>query len=565
MTEYQNVTITVGNNTSVIATTKDLTAEQRKMLLELQRIAPGDISISPDGVVSITSKQGLALFNSFCRENNILDSSDALMQIEVPEGTSLPMEGLNSASAFCDSFGIGGMDPSKMSFIELMTLMLMMTYASEEDRRRALAEVKVTQNQIALDVAIDTWETSREAAEKSYSMETFQAWGTIASGIASGAIAVGSTAYSLSAASKQAEVNKNNDKLAKDQLLKDQKQLQAELNLPNTEQPTINAKKTEVQTAITEKEKLIEAKQKEIKSAQQEKIGNGDEAPTRQQAIDAKQKEIDANNEKINANKEKIEKIDTNERAIEANQKEIDAKTQEVRELTDTPENEAKLKDLLQEQLTLMEKKSELLEKRDELRGGGTIAAEKTRLTEEKTQLVGEKTELERAKTDLAKPITDLEKAKTELERELEGFKVQGAKLARLESVNKQIEDKGITSGDALTPGQIKELENKNEQLRIEIKEIETKGGALAGLGQTVSGVIKGGIDLIAAEYKRKAAFLEADVRLLDTFRGAIQSQTQGIDSSINSANQNMQKIASNLKQVLDEAYSTMSGIIRNI
>jgi hypothetical protein len=192
-------------------------------LLELQKFALGDISISPDRVVSIASQKGFALFNNFCRANNIFNSSrNALMQIDVPKGSSLPLQGLKSASAFWASFGSGEIAPSKMSFVELMTLMLMMTYSSEEDRRRALAEIKVTQNQIALDVAVDTWETSREAAEKSHSMETFQAWGIIASGIASGAIAAGSIAYSGMATVKQAEVNENNDKLAEDQLLKDQ-------------------------------------------------------------------------------------------------------------------------------------------------------------------------------------------------------------------------------------------------------------------------------------------------------------------------------------------------------
>jgi hypothetical protein len=71
-------------------------------------------------------------------------------------------------------------------------------------------------------VAIDTWETSREAAEKSYSMEIFQAWGIIVSRIASSGMAIGNAIYSARAIAKQAEMNENNDKLAKNQLLKEQ-------------------------------------------------------------------------------------------------------------------------------------------------------------------------------------------------------------------------------------------------------------------------------------------------------------------------------------------------------
>jgi hypothetical protein len=67
------------------------------------------------------------------------------MQIDIPKGFLLPLEGLKSASAFCARFESGQIAPSKISFVELITLMLMMICASEEDRRRALAEVKVTQ------------------------------------------------------------------------------------------------------------------------------------------------------------------------------------------------------------------------------------------------------------------------------------------------------------------------------------------------------------------------------------------------------------------------------------
>jgi hypothetical protein len=594
MTEYQNVSITVENNTTAIATIKDLTAEQEKKLLELQKFAPGDISISPGGVVSITSQKGLALFNSFCRENNILDSSsNALMLIDMPEGSSLPLEGLKSASAFCASFGRGGTAPSQMSFTELMTLMLMMTYSSEEDRKRALAEVKVTQNQIALDVAVDTWETSREAAEKSHSMETFQAWGTIASGIASGAIAVGSSAYSFSAARKQSAVEKNNDQIDRCKLLQERNNLQDQLKLQDTKPNTIDAKRAEVQTAITEKEKLIEAKQQAIKSEQMHRE-EGDNKPTRQQQIDANQKEIDAKNDQIKKNNEKIEAIDTNdkeikanEQAIKDNQDKISAKTTETdearrkEEANRTPEEKAKLKELeklTQEQEKLGNQKAELLNKREDLKGDAdSIGAKRKVLQDANTQLEQDKAQLEEAKAKLAEPITKLVGEKAEFERELEGFKDQEEKLARLEMVNKKIEaevkDKHIGEDEAKrTPEQpkkledkIKGLENKNEKLQTEIKTFDTRSGTLTGLGQSVSGVMDGFFKLLAAGYKREAAFLEADVRLLDTFRGVIQSQTQGIDSSINSANQNMQKIASNLKQVLDEAYSTMSGIIRNI
>jgi hypothetical protein len=151
MAEITQYMITVGNNTSVTATTQDLTAEQQKALFELQKTLPGDISISADGVVSITSQKGLALFNSFCQSNGIKDSStQALMQIDIPGNSTLPLEGLKSASAFCASFGDGKTDPAKMSFPELMTLMLMMSYASEEERRQVLSEVKSTQMQIAM-------------------------------------------------------------------------------------------------------------------------------------------------------------------------------------------------------------------------------------------------------------------------------------------------------------------------------------------------------------------------------------------------------------------------------
>jgi uncharacterized protein YoxC len=96
--------------------------------------------------------------------------------------------------------------------------------------------------------------------------------------------------------------------------------------------------------------------------------------------------------------------------------------------------------------------------------------------------------------------------------------------------------------------------------------DIQEKVGMIGKLGEAVASVTKGSVfDLNAAESKRKAAFLEADAKLLDSFRSVILSQTQGIDSSINAATQNMQKITGGLKQVLDETYNVLSGIARNI
>jgi hypothetical protein len=86
----------------------------------------------------------------------------------------------------------------------------------------------------------------------------------------------------------------------------------------------------------------------------------------------------------------------------------------------------------------------------------------------------------------------------------------------------------------------------------------------LTNLGQSASRVIEGAFKLKAAGHKREAAFLEADARLLDTFRDVIQSQTQDIDSSINSANQNMQKTRATLNMYSMKP-TIMSGIIRNI
>jgi hypothetical protein len=137
-------------------------------------------------------------------------------------------------------------------------------------------------------------------------------------------------------------------------------------------------------------------------------------------------------------------------------------------------------------------------------------------------KLTQERTILEREKAKLAEPITKLEGEKAGFERELGEFKFQEEKLAQLESVNKQISDKKIILKDVLSPGQIKELENKNAQLQIEMKMFESNAGTLNSIGQSVSSLLKGGIDLITAEYRRKAAFLEADVWLLDTFRGVI-------------------------------------------
>ncbi|MDR2432319.1 MAG: hypothetical protein LBD34_01020, partial [Puniceicoccales bacterium] len=284
MPEIAEYRITVGNNTNVTATTKNLTAEQQKALQELQKMVPGDISISADGVVSITSQKGLALFNSFCQQNNISDTHGALMQIDVPEGTTLPLEGLKNASAFCTSFGRGETDPSKMSLTELMTFMLMMTYASEEEHRRVLSEVKATQLQIAMEVAINTWESSREAAEKTCNAETLQAWGTVASGVANAFIAIGSAVYTPKAsASKREQLASNKYDLAKNQSLQDQQKLQTELEMADSQQVTIEAKQAEINTEIQQSEKELTAhqqkKQNEVK-VKNEEIAEKNEAIT---------------------------------------------------------------------------------------------------------------------------------------------------------------------------------------------------------------------------------------------------------------------------------------------
>ncbi|MDR1457433.1 MAG: hypothetical protein LBI47_01095 [Puniceicoccales bacterium] len=515
MTEITQYTITVGNNTNVTAATQNLTAEQQKALQELQKMVPGDISISADGVVSITSQKGLALFNNFCQQNGIQDSStNRLMELHAPEGTTLPLEGLKSASAFCASFGGGQTDPSKMSFTELMTLMLMMSYASEEERRRVLSEVKSTQMQIAMEVAVATWETSREAAEKTYSAEVMQAWGTIASGIASGAMAIGSAAFSLKTSPKQGKLADNNKKLENSKLLQNQADLQTELKLPDTKPETIQAKQTEVKQQIQRKEAQIQQKEAQIE-------------PKKAQ-IEQKQKAIDEANEKGDI---------TQKKQLEAEKIGLENELRDLKGLNT---------DKIADKQAQIEQKQKAIDEADET---GDLT--------QKKQLEAEKIGLENELDALKRP--------TQLKDEVKGLKVQEAKLDELTKIGKKIEEKGLTPEDRLGDGEIKLLKYGNKKLEAEISELSAKSGAISSLSQSVSSVLKGAFDLQAAGFKREAAFLEAESRLLDTFRGVLQSQIQGVDSSINSATQNMQKIAGSLKQVLDETYNILTSIARNI
>ncbi|MDR2602995.1 MAG: hypothetical protein LBC11_00325 [Puniceicoccales bacterium] len=522
MTEITQYQITIGNNTNVTATTNNLTTEQKKALLELQNMVPGDISISADGVVSITSQKGLALFNSFCQQNNILSSSDTLMQIDLPKGSSLPAEGLKSASAFCASFGGGKTDPSKMSFTELMTLMLMMSYASEEERRRVLSEAKSTQMQIALEVAVATWETSRDAAEKNYSAETLQAWGTIASGIVSAGAAIGSAVYSAKASPKQGKLSDNNKKLENDQLLKSQAELKDELELPDTNSQTIKTKQEEIKTQIQRKEAEIRNSQADVKA--------------REEAIKSNEEGIQTYTEEHKA------EIEQKNKEIEQKDKEISDKKTQIRAEPDPNKNK---------QLEA------------ELEG---LKSEKAKLKVEKDNLVKEKYELEAPINKVNEINERLRAENAKPEKELEELKGKEAKLEKLVEINKKIQEKGLDPhGDRLSKGEIQYLEYENKKLGAEVSQLESKSDALSKFGKAASDIIKGGLDLPAAFQKRQAAFSEADARLSDAWRGVVQSQIQGMDASINSANQNMQKIASTLKQVLDETYNIMTSIARNI
>ncbi|MDR1528114.1 MAG: hypothetical protein LBS22_00805 [Puniceicoccales bacterium] len=510
MTESTQYTVTVGHNTNVTATTQDLTAEQLEALRELQRTAPGDISISAEGVITITTQKGLELFNNFCRQNNVLDSTSTLMQIEVPAGTTLPLAGLQSASAFCARFGGGETDPSKMSFVELMTLMLMMTYASEEERRRTLAEVKSVGMQIAMEVAVATWETSRDAAEKSYRAEVVQAWGAIASGIASTAMAVGSAFYALKASPHQGQLSENNKKLENNQLLENRAELQKEFDLPNTNPETIDSARAGVNQQIQQKEELIRLNQEKMEMNRDSIAANDRTVADKQIEIDARQTEIDAR------------------------QTEID----------NMPDGSAK-QGAVREQL----------------------AARQEQFAAEQKQLAArnELTDLKVQNYHLKAANVKTEGDNKKLESELKGLKTQEAKLDHLTEIDRKIQEKGLGPRDSLSKGEIDALKNANAALEAEVAALTAKANSISSLSQSISSIIKGAPDLVAASYKQQAAFLEADARLLDTFRGVIQSQIQSVDSSINSANQNMQKIAGNLKQVLDEIYNIKTSIAHNI
>ncbi|MDR2778868.1 MAG: hypothetical protein LBB16_01095 [Puniceicoccales bacterium] len=579
MTELAQLTITVGNNTNVTATTVNLTEEQQQKLRELQKIVPGDISISADGIVSITSQKGLALFNNFCQTNNISNSSSGILQIPPATASSLQLEGLKSASNFCASFGNGEMDPSKMSFTELTTLMFMMSYSSEEERHRALANVKGTQNEVAMKISVDTWAASREAADKTCSAETFQAWGTIASGIASGTAAIGGAAYSMKATSGQKQLNENNDKLTKNQLLNDQKNLQRQLGLSDTTQESIDTKRTEIGQKIEAKEAEIKAKEAEIKSKLDEHVDDngdvvdGEGGKSRQEAIKAKDEEIKSKlDEHVDDNGDVVDgeggtvtsrkdAIEANDKAIEANDKAIEAKRadiskvdREIKEANTTePKDDAKISELNAH-------KSELNE---ELK---TLNGEQTQLAEKRSNLCKELDPLYETKTKLEKPIGQLQADMGGLQREM---KIQQTQLGQLEQLTgvqdglKKLE--GVNVGDGLTEGQIKELESQNAKIQTEIRTHETRGKAFTDLGPSIGSILKGSSDMVAAVYKREAAFVDAEVRVMDAYRGVVQSQIQNFNDSINSTNQNMQKTANNLKQIVDESYGVMGNITHNI
>ncbi|MDR0693597.1 MAG: hypothetical protein LBF49_03470 [Puniceicoccales bacterium] len=501
MTEITQYTITVGSNTNVTATTRDLTAEQKKALYELQKMVPGDISISADGVVSITSQKGLALFNDFCQQNGIQDAStNKLMEINAPAGTTLSLEGLLSASAFCARFGRGKTDTSKMSFTELTTFALMMTYASEEERRRGLSEAKSAQTEIARKIAVDTWRTSREAAEKTYSAERWQAWGTIASGAASLAMAVGSGIFSLKASPRQGQLADNNKRLENNKLLQEQKTLKTDLELPDTKPETVKAKQERVR-----------------------------------QQIQQKQEQINDNQAKIKVNDESIE---ANNKIIETKQVQIEAKQVQI-ETAQKAENPAQ---------------------------SSRFIYEKTKLESENTKLNEEITALETQNGRLTASAVEAETEITKLESELATLKVQDEKLTRLSEIGQEIKKKGIDPNkDSLSEDEVKELKWANKKLEAEIAKFTGWSNTISSLSQSSSSVVKGSLDLHAAGSKKEASFLEIESRLSDTFRGVVQSQIQGTDSSINAANQNMQKIINALKQALDDAYSIKTSIARNI
>ncbi|MDR1232884.1 MAG: hypothetical protein LBJ75_01295 [Puniceicoccales bacterium] len=448
----QQYTVTVGNNTNVTATTQDLTAEQQKALAELQKKAPGDISISADGVISITSRRGLSLFNSFCANNRIQDSStNSLMKIDAPTNSPRKLlAGLKSVSAFCTNFGNGEIDPSKMNLTELMTLMFIMTYEADQEKSQALSDAKKTEMAVAAKMAVTAYEANRTAAEKTYTMEIFQAVGNIAAGCVGAGIAIGGTIYAAKSSlhQKQTQLNDNDQKLKNNQLLQDQADLKAELNLPDTQGATIEARRAEVKQEIATKSQQINAKQ---------------------QDIDNKQIEINS--------------------------------------------------------------------------------------TEDLT-----------AKKELEADKIGLENQKKNLNSELEGLKAKEGKLEQLSRVNEAIEKKGITpEKDSLSDGEVKGLEAENKQLEAGITAIKGRVDMLTSLSGSVQSIIKGAFDLYTSGYKKEAAFLGAEAQISEAFRNAILSNVQGLDASINTANQNMQKSASALKQMSDETYNVMASIAQRI
>jgi hypothetical protein len=501
----QQYSVTVGNNTNVTATTQDLTAEQQKELAELQKKAPGDISISADGVISIASLKGLSLFNSFCVDNGIQDSStNSLIKIDAP--TNLPrnlLAGLKNASAFCAM----SKDPSKMSLSDIMKEVAMIMCEVDGEKNRILAEVRNTQLGVAAKMGKEAYEAKREAAEKTYTMEVFQAVGSIVSGVVSAALTAGSAVYSAKGGlhQKQAQLNTNNQKLENNQLLQDQAKLKAELNLPDTQGATIEAKKVEIRQEIA----------------------------TKSQQMQANQEKIEVNNSFIEENNKSIA---TKQQAIDAKQAEIDTKQQEIEAAGGDPEKQSRL------------------------------SHEKSKLEGEKTELESEQTDLEAQNHGLKAGNTVIEGENAKLGSELEGLKTQGGKLEQLPRVNEAIEKKGITpKKDSLSDGEVKGLEAENKQLEAEIKNIETKSNTLTSFSGPVQSVIKGVVDLYAAGLKKEAAFLDAEAQLLETFRSTILNNVQGLDASMNAANQDAQKNISALKQTLDEAYNILTSIARNI
>jgi hypothetical protein len=540
-----NLTITIGDNTSVTGTSQNFASksdkiDEKDLALLLKRAedegwSKQGVEISPSGNISIKTDEGLAFLQGKLIEENFSFLTETVLDEWLAGISGIPdreyMLDTSGALASLNALAKGEMSSKTLSMSDIFTMLALILCATESEIRQTLAEIKNLQVAISMKMVVNQADLRKLSIEKDYASQLWQAWGQVASGITgivSSCIQFGVSMKMSGLYDKQHRLENDIRKYDLENAKKDLASAKSESEVQTKNLSKANAKVDSAQNRVNEAQnKLNDANSKldQVNSKIDAALAKGDSAntnPSNQQAGNGMGRAVVGNTE---ADSQMEGTQPQNQEQNVPSQSDGEAAAEQA--ANDRAEAEKGVEDA------------------------------KNEVKAAKRELADAKNSQEAAKEDLDctnKDVKEKQKAFDELGGQEE--------LTRLEDFFKKDPDNPSTVNN----GPTRQLaSNEVTKLQTQIQHGTMINNLIGGMLKGVSDIVQGIFNLPAAELKRDSELLKLDADMTMAYRDFLSKFSDGVDSSLATALQNMGKYIALIENVLRMCYDVRTQIARNI